>query len=303
MVASVNQDYTETTMRRLILLIGVATWTAFAQSPAAELKFDVASVHLTTSLDQAIADKSPAATVTYSGARVTINGFVIKDIVARAYRTETYLVTAPDWTTQARVVIQALMPEGATKDQLPEMLKDLLAQRFHQVAHKTSLDAPVFALVIAKSGPKLNPPRDIDQATCAGWSDKRGFDDFQGCNSIRQLGGGTVTKQVSVGGPNGPTRFEITSDGDLREEYLRMTMHQLATRMSIPCDVGCLSLPVIDRTGIAGAWNFAIDRSCQGSNCDTYVSALEKIGLKVEKTIAPVERLVIDQIDKVPIDN
>jgi uncharacterized protein (TIGR03435 family) len=31
--------------------------------------------------------------------------------------------------------------------------------------------------------------------------------------------------------------------------------------------------------------------------------ALEKIGLKLQKTMAPVERLVIDQIDKVPTEN
>lgn len=273
---------------------------ASAQSPAADLKFDVASVHLTTTVDQAAADKSPAATVTYSGARVTINGFALKDVIAKAYRTETYLVTAPEWTTQERVVIQALMPEGVTKDQLPEMLKDLLVQRFHLAAHVTSLPEAVFALVTVKTGPKLRPPRDVDQATCAGWSDKRGFDDFQGCNSIRQLGSGTVTKQVSVGGPNGPALFEITSDGDVREEYLRMTMQQLARRMSIPCAVGCLNLPVIDRTGVAGEWDVAIDRSCSAASCDTYASALEKIGLKLEKTTALVERLVIDQIDKVP---
>ena len=280
----------------LIFCLALASAT-LAQFPPAEPKFDVESVHLI------VADKTPPATVTYSGARVTINGVALKDVIARAYRTETYLVTAPQWTAQARVAIQALMPKDATKDQLPEMLKGLLVERFHLVVHVTSLPEPVFALVTAKNGPKLNPPRDVDQATCADWSNKRGFDDFQGCNSIRQLGGETVTKQVSVGGPNGPTRFEITSDGDLREEYLRMTMHQLATRMSIPCDVGCLNLPVIDRTGIAGAWSFAIDRSCSGSNCNTYASALEKIGLKLENTTAPVERLVIDQIDGVPTEN
>jgi len=193
------------------ILCFAAVCAASAQSPAAEPRFEVASVHL----DQAIADRGHVATVTFSGARVTIDGFALKDIVAKAYRTETY----------------------------------------------------------------------------------------QGCNSIRQLGGETVTKQVSVGGPNGPTRFEITSDGDVREEYLKMTMQQLARRMSIPCDVSCLNLPVIDRTGIAGAWDFAIDRSCSASNCDTYASALEKIGLKLEKTAAVVERLVIDRIDKVPTEN
>jgi uncharacterized protein (TIGR03435 family) len=273
-----------------------------AQSPplsGPEPKFEVASVLL----DRAIADRSPAATVTFSGARVTINGFVIKAIIATAYRTEIYLIAGPDWTAQTRVVIQALMPEGTTKDQLPEMLKTLLAERFHLVAHRTALDEPVFSLVTAKSGPKLNPPRDLDLATCAGWSDKSGFDDIQGCNSIRQLGDTTARTQMSLGGPNGPVRFEVTSDGDIHEEFLKMSMPQLARRMSVPCAAGCFSLPVVDRTGIAGAWDFTLERSCSASGCDTYASALGKIGLKLEKTTAPVERLVIDRIDRVPTEN
>jgi hypothetical protein len=127
-----------------------------AQLSDQQPKFEVASVRLTTPLDQAIANRNSAATVSYSGARVTIDGFVLKTIIATAYRTETYLVNAPDWTAQARVVIQALMPEGGTKDQLPEMLKALLAERFHLVAHTTAIEEPVFALVIGKNGPKLN---------------------------------------------------------------------------------------------------------------------------------------------------
>jgi hypothetical protein len=51
------------------ILCFAAVCAASAQSPAAEPKFEVASVRLTTTLGQAIADRSPGATVTYSGAR------------------------------------------------------------------------------------------------------------------------------------------------------------------------------------------------------------------------------------------
>jgi uncharacterized protein (TIGR03435 family) len=292
---------------RIAILYFAAIRALFAQlpasQPASQLRFEVASVRLTTTLDQSIADRSPKASVTYSGARATIDGFALKAIIATAYRTETYLVTAQDWTAQARVVIKALMPEGTTKDQLPEMLKTLLAERFHLVAHITALEEPVFALVIGKSGPKLNPARELDQATCSGWSEDHGFTDTQACNSVRQLGSETLRTQMSVGGPNGPVRFEVTSHGDLREEYLRMTMQQLARRMSVPCASGCVDLPVVDRTGIEGPWDFTLDRSCMDSGCDTYATTLGKIGLKLEKTTAPVERLAIDRIDRVPTEN
>ena len=300
---AVLYNYLPMSLGRIAILYFATIQALFAQPPASQPKFDVASVRMTTTLDQAIADRSPGATVTYSGTRVTIDGFVLKAIITTAYRTETYLVTAPDWTAQARVVIQALIPEGTTKDQLPEMLKALLAERFHLVAHTTALEEPVFALVIGKNGPKLNPARELDQATCSGWSEDHGFNNTQACNTVRQLGGETLRTQMSVGGPNGPVRFEVTSDGDIREEYLRITMQQLARRMSVPCAAGCLALQVVDRTGIQGAWDFTLDRSCSDSGCDTYATALEKIGLKIEKTTAPIERVVIDQIDKVPTEN
>jgi len=283
----------------LSLIDGQASSAQTPRVSGTEPKFEVASVRL----DQAVADRAPAATVAFSGARVTISGFALKAIIATAYRTENYLVAGPDWTAQTRIAIQALMPDGATKDQLPEMLKALLTERFHLAAHRTALEEPVFALVTAKGGPKLNPPRDLDQTKCSGWSDKSGFDDIQGCNSVRQDGGNTVRTQVSVGGPNGPVRFEVTSDGDVREEFLKMTMAQLVRRMSVPCAQGCLNLPVVDRTGIAGAWDFALERTCLASNCDTYASSLERIGLKLEKTTAPVERLVIDHVDTTPTEN
>ncbi len=95
------------------------------------------------------------------------------------------------------------------------------------------------------------------------------------------------------------------SDGTDRVEYFRTTMRQLALRLSVPCGgTGtCPGLPVVDRTGIGGGWNFVLEKTCSGDVCSMDVSDLEKIGLKLEKVIAPVERLVVDRIDKTPTEN
>lgn len=298
-----------------VILCFATVHAASAQSPVAQPRFEAASLRLTTTLDQAILDDraslekgvSPAPTgVTFSGSRVTINGLVVKALIARAYRTDMDRVMGADWTAQARVVIQALIPEGSTRDQIPEMLKALLMERFHLRVHTTALPEPVFALVTAKNGPKLNPARELDPAACANWTEDHSFNPVQTCLATRRAGDQVVRINMSVGGPFGPFRSEISSDGT-RREFLKTTMQQLAKLLSVPGE-GYPDLPVVDRTGIAGAWDFVLERSCLpggrgGAGCDTYAVALEKIGLKLEKTTAPVERVVIDQIDKIPTEN
>jgi uncharacterized protein (TIGR03435 family) len=149
----------------LVTALGLAAvHAASAQTPSPAPKFEVASVRLTTTLDQFAGDNQAALQsggkpipngVSFSGSRITINGLVVKAIIARAYRTDMNRVMGADWTANVRVVIQALMPAGSTTDQLPEMLRALLAERFHLVAHTTAVPEPVYALVTAKNGPKL----------------------------------------------------------------------------------------------------------------------------------------------------
>lgn len=57
--------------------------------------------------------------------------------------------------TTERFNILAKMPEGATKDQVPRMLRALLAERFKLAIHEENREHPAYALVIGKNGPKL----------------------------------------------------------------------------------------------------------------------------------------------------
>jgi uncharacterized protein (TIGR03435 family) len=300
----------------LVTAVGLAVFHAVsAQTPSPAPKFEVASVRLTTTLDQFAGDNQAALQsggkplpngVTFSGSRISINGLVLKAIIARAYRTDMNRVMGADWTANARVVIQALMPAGTTKDQLPEMLKALMIERFHLVAHTTALPEPAYLLVTAKNGPKLNPPRELDLTACANWTEVSGFEATRSCASSRRTGEQEVRTHLSVGDFVGPTRSEFTNEGTHRE-FFKTTMQQLVRLLNVP-GVGSPDLPVVDRTGLEGTWDFTLDRTCPPGGrgmeeCDTYAVALEKIGLKLQKTTAPVERLVIDLIDEVPTEN
>lgn len=60
--------------------------------------------------------------------------------------------------------VKGTMPPDTTKAQFRVMLQNLLAYRFHLVAHQETRNFPGYALVVDKSGPKLKetaaPPDD-----------------------------------------------------------------------------------------------------------------------------------------------
>ena len=51
--------------------------------------------------------------------------------------------------------VVANVPPGATRDQANLMLQNLLADRFQLKVHRSTREPPVYALVVARNGPKL----------------------------------------------------------------------------------------------------------------------------------------------------
>jgi len=98
------------------------------------------SAHISTNIDNAIAD---------------FGGMSLTDLVARAYRVKSYQVSGPDWMNTARFDVLAKLPEGASKDAVPEMLQALLVDRFRLELHRDSKEFSVYAMVVAKHGSKL----------------------------------------------------------------------------------------------------------------------------------------------------
>jgi uncharacterized protein (TIGR03435 family) len=71
---------------------------------------------------------------------------------------------------------------------------------------------------------------------------------------------------------------------------------------------------VVDRTGIDGTWDVVLERTLTDpmtvavinyseSAIDSYSSALGRLGLKLERTRAAVEQLIVDHVDRIPTEN
>jgi uncharacterized protein (TIGR03435 family) len=219
-------------------------------------------------------------------------------LIRTAYRVHDFqIVGAPDWvqTEHYDVVAKAsgdLRPAapGAPRAQFL-MLRSLLIDRFKLKARLETREAPVFALVLArtdgKPGAGLVPAHDDCAAIVAA--------EIKRERPVAPPGERPVCGLIA--GPIGTTGGDRIAGGNA-------SIGQLATTLS-----GRMNRIVLDRTGLSGVFNFTLDFVPDGSPIDAsqnlppLQSALrEQLGLKLEPARGPVEVLVIDHVER-PTEN
>ena len=93
---------------------------------------------------------------------LTIEAAQLRQIVGLAYGVQRVLVFGcPDWCDQDMfdIVAKSGNPD-ATRDQIREMLRALLEDRFKLAAHRETKEVPGYELVVAKGGSKLADSKD-----------------------------------------------------------------------------------------------------------------------------------------------
>ena len=160
----------------LFISVCAPSWLA-AQSSDAPIRFDEASVKPHDQGDGRMGSGR-------RGRTYTVTNMPLRPIIAAAYRVQlqsSLLVggpswiggNAPPWSGADRFDIVATLPDNATSQQVPEMLRALLAERFTLVVHTEVRELPAFALVAARGdkrlGPQLRPAAfDCEAAQAAG---------------------------------------------------------------------------------------------------------------------------------------
>jgi uncharacterized protein (TIGR03435 family) len=212
--------------------------------------------------------------------------------------------------------IQATLPEGTNKDQVPEMLQALLAERFKLKVHKDSKEQPVYGLVVAKGGHKMKPapaeaaPKEDEPKTPSN------------AVSVRQEGSGMVVKT----GAGGAMKMTMGPNMTMHMESEKVTMEQFADMVT-----GFVDKPVVDMTELKGNWQIALDLTMDdlraaaskagvaipamppagggapGAASDpggpAIFSSIQQLGLKLEQKKAPVDIIVVDSAEKKPTEN
>ena len=119
---------------------------AFGQTAPPRLEFEVASIKPSPppSAGQVLAG------IKIDGAQLHSRSLALRDYIQSAYKVKNYQVEGPAWLGSERYEIDAKLPAGATREQVPEMLQALFADRFELKVHRETKDFPVYGLVVGK---------------------------------------------------------------------------------------------------------------------------------------------------------
>jgi uncharacterized protein (TIGR03435 family) len=197
------------------------------------------------------------------------------------FNAESYDVEASVDRPVAEELRKLTRDQRAAKQQ--PMLQALLADRFKLALHRETKELPVYALVIAKDGPKLQEAKPGDTYS----------------NGLKGLDG-------LPAGPN----------------YTVMRRNQLTTQarpvLSLARDLSrVLGSPVLDKTGLTGNYDFTLhwtsDESLAGvfkgtgssgtlspdsSGPSIFTAVQEQLGLELKEQTAPAQVLVIDHAER-----
>lgn len=256
-------------MSRLIATLALVGGVLHAQTPTPA--FEVASIRPAppiTELAAQIQSGKAHVGMSIDGARADFGFVSLADLIAQAYRIKPYQLTGPDWMKQQRFDVTAKIPDGASKDQVPEMLQALLADRFKLAVTRETKELPVYALVVGKNGLKMkeSPPEEAPAAnsdapaaaaptpSAPGGRGAFAIGTADGPVTVRQEGRGMVV----TGGPNGTTRVSAGENGNMRMEMSRMSMARLADMLTPFVD-----RPVVDMTELKGAYQVALELPMQ----------------------------------------
>jgi len=222
-------------------------------------------------------------------------GVSLQDLIMAAWRVGSFQISGPAWLADQKFEITANLPQGATGQQLHEMLQQLLRERFHLTIHREQRVVAVSVLKVSKDGPKLQESTSPSPEIA---------DDFD----LPRTGPPNQLETDREGYPIAPPTEGIwlttLRSGRARTHQTNASMADLAGILS-----NQLGRPVTDATHLTGrydftlSWTNGVSTDAVDTGPDLAAALRKQLGLQLESSKATVEILVIDGIDKDPTPN
>jgi len=232
---------------------------ASAQNPA----FEVASIK---------ANQSGGGTsaIRLTAGRVSMENVSLKKVMLNAYGIpddREYTIAGPAWLTTEHFDIEATFPADTPVPQVRQMIQALLAERFKLVLHNETRQLPMYALVVAKGGPKI--------------------------------------RAVEAGQPRTsgqPGHFEATRIG--MGKFADLIAKQAGLPVTDATGLDGVFDFKLDWSPEADLRLASADGAAETSGGASIFTALqEQLGLRLESRKGPVEVMVVDRMEKTPTEN
>jgi uncharacterized protein (TIGR03435 family) len=186
------------------------------------------------------------------GIRISGNRFdcamSLEGLITTAYQIKTDQMVGPDWLNSQRFAINATIPEGSSKDQVPGMLQALLEDRFKLKAHLEKKDQPVYALVVPKKEDlKLMKADETVYADAKPLSPTHPM-------SIKREGDSVILIDSRTGMVTSGRSGGSAANGLMRVEILRTSMPAFVDYITPLTD-----RPVIDATDLKGSYKMTLE--------------------------------------------
>jgi uncharacterized protein (TIGR03435 family) len=251
------------------------TIAAFSQTTDGGAKFEAADVHASPKV------RNPFLNGPFlRGNRYEIHFATVLDLVAEAYGMDSNDVFGgPAWLEMKQFDLIAKVPEHTKHTETREMLRELLAERFHLVVHKDTKPMPAYAITAPGKHPNLKEAAEGAEKGCKG--------------------------DLSRVEPPATQMFVYTCTSKSMADLVG----DLRNNMPMS-DRVFYNRPVLDQTELKGEFEFTLRYSLMarpGADPSTLVSlqdALEKqLGLKIESVKAPLPVLNLEKVDPQPTPN
>jgi len=222
----------------------------------------------------------------------------LRSLIGAAYRMPAARVLGgPEWVGAAsidmrfvggdRFDIAATLPEGTSAKEVPAMLRALLAERFKLTVHTEVREAPIYALLVARSDRRLGAQLRKAPVDCEAGVGALVVPDAAA----------VVTPELK---PEDQGRCKLEVGGEILGRGQRLSA--LARMLSLFVD-----LPVIDKTGLSGGFDFDLKFSeletapdAVGPRSDPassiFTAVREQLGLKLQASRGDLEFVVIDRV-------
>ncbi len=227
----------------------------------------------------------PEASVSGADGKLVSGANSLAVLVVDAYQDDVVdTINFPQWAFDAgRFAISVKIPPNTTAGKCREMLRNLLADRFHLVTSIETVPVGRYYLRVAKSGLKLkaveNPPADPNKV----------FDSWIADSIVHYAyRGAPLSRMLDV--------IQIVVNDDARARGLRD-------------DPKVRFAPhVIDETGLTGYYNGSLDAPVRPTPLDGLSESLDdlltrQLGLTLEFRKAPGKVLIIHSGDRIPTEN